>query len=214
MSVYHRGESEPMPGNKNSTLLVKEFRGSSKSSVLWTTAQAMSAWNETRAAFGSPIYVGYAFKRIWEGGHSDTSQHYAGVSFDVAQNLNNAGRAKLRRVASSLGVWKYVEPASLTPTWVHFDRRYGIPSCSGTKGYPAVKLGSISTYVLILQDSLGALGYKPGNLDGVFGQTTKKAVQSFQKKQGLTADGIVGCQTWAILTKKAVGIGRTNTVTD
>ncbi len=214
MQVYHRGENEPMPGNKKNSLLVREFRGSSKSAVLWTTAQAMSAWNETRAAYGQPIYVGYAFKRIWEGGHGNTSQHYAGVSFDVGQNLNNAGRARLRKVASSLGVWGYVEPASLTPTWVHFDRRYGTPACGGSSGYPKVQMGSISTYVLILQDALNALGYNAGHLDGIFGHTTKKAVLAFQKKQGLTADGIVGCTTWKLLAKKAVGIGRTDTVKD
>ena len=27
---------------------------------------------------------GYAFRRIWEGGHGTRSQHYAGVAFDVA----------------------------------------------------------------------------------------------------------------------------------
>ena len=69
-----------------------------------------------RSAWGKPIYVGYAFRRIGEGGHANQSQHYAGVAFDVAQNLDNAQRDQLRNLAESLGVWGYVEPAYLTPT--------------------------------------------------------------------------------------------------
>ena len=88
--TYRLNESDPMPYSYGTTLRVREFRGSSKSSVLWTTTRAMEAWNLTRRRWGRGIYVGYAYKRIWEGGHGNTSQHYAGVSFDVAQNLSSS----------------------------------------------------------------------------------------------------------------------------
>ena len=42
-----------------------------------------------------------------------------GVAFDVGQTLSNAQRNRLRNTARSSGVWSYVEPASLTPTWVN-----------------------------------------------------------------------------------------------
>lgn len=171
----------------------------------------MEAWNTTRSAFGRPIPVGYAFKRIWEGGHGAQSQHYAGTSFDVGQSLTNAERNALRNLATRLGVWTYVEPAYLTPTWVHFDRRSPNPACS-TGGYPRVHLGQRNTYVFVLQDALNALGYDAGGLDGVFGPHTRRAVIAFQRDNGLDADGIVGCQTWTTLTRRAVGIGQTNTV--
>ena len=73
---------------------------------------------------GGPIPVGFAFKRPWEGGHSNQSQHYAGVAFDVAQGWTNERRALLRNSAKTSGVWSYVEPVSITPTWVHFDKRF------------------------------------------------------------------------------------------
>ena len=41
-----------------------------------------------------------------------------GVAFDVGQTLSNAQRNRLRNTARSSGAWSYVEPASLTPTWV------------------------------------------------------------------------------------------------
>ena len=40
----------------------------------------------------------------------------------------------------------------------------GRPAC-GTAGYPLIKQGSISTYVLIAQDDLNTLGFTTGGLD-------------------------------------------------
>ena len=97
----------------------------------------MEAWNLTRRSYGKGIYIGYAFKRIWEGGHGTASQHYAGVSFDVGQNVSSTERRAIWNAANNTGAWGYVEPLNLTPTWVHFDRRYFRPACSGTtSGYP------------------------------------------------------------------------------
>lgn len=112
-----------MPYVTNRTLTVGEFRGSSKSPTLWTEKRCMQAWNSQRYAFGAPIPVGYAFKRPWEGGHSNFSQHYAGLAFDAGQTLTVARRAQLYTSALNSNVWSYVEPKSLTPTWVHFDKR-------------------------------------------------------------------------------------------
>ena len=120
-------ENDPMPYSTGTTLTVREFRGRSNSPVLWTTIAAMEAWNLTRRKYGKGIPVGYAFRRIWEGGHGTRSQHYAGVSFDVGQRLSQTQRTAIYRAARSTGAWGYVEPLSQTPTWVHFDRRYGTP---------------------------------------------------------------------------------------
>lgn len=134
------------------------------SPTLWTTKRSMQSWNTQRFIWGGPIPVGFAFKRPWEGGHSNQSQHYAGVAFDVAQGWTNARRAALRNSAKNSGIWSYVEPVSITPTWVHFDKRFGRPACS-SGGYPQLKRGSLSTYVLIAQDDLNTLGFSTGGLD-------------------------------------------------
>ena len=119
----------------------------------------------------------------------------------------------MRNLATTSGVWAYVEPASLTPTWVHFDKRFGVPSCP-TGGYMLIKQGSISNYVLIAQDDLNTLGYTTGGLDGIFGAQTRNAVISYQRSRGLSADGIVGCTTWRSLQENVVGTGRTSTTID
>jgi peptidoglycan hydrolase-like protein with peptidoglycan-binding domain len=50
--------------------------------------------------------------------------------------------------------------------------------------------------VRAVQNKLNSLGYNAGSADGYFGNNTKNAVQSFQRARGLSADGIVGPDTW------------------
>lgn len=213
MEVYYRDLSEAMPYNTGRTLTVREFRGASRSNTLWTTKRVMTSWNAQRALQGGPIPVGYAFRRSWEGGHSAQSQHYAGTAFDVGQTWTNAQRAALRSSAQNSGLWSYIEPVSISPTWVHFDRRQSPPACS-SGGFPTLKRGSLSVYVLIAQDGLNTLGYTTGGLDGIFGTRTYYAVRMYQASRGLTVDGIIGCNTWRSLQENVVGTGRTSTTLD
>lgn len=210
METFFRNENESMPYNTNGTLRVREFRGSSKSNILWTDKRTMQAWNSQRYIYGAPIKVGFAFKRPYEGGHGSQSQHYAGTAFDVGQGLTNAQRRVLRSSAQNSGVWTYVEPASLSPTWVHFDRRFGSPACSSGV-FPLIRRGSRGNYVCIAQDDLNTLGYRTGGLDGVFGEQTYNAVKRYQSSRGLSADGIIGCNTWRSLQENVVGTGSTST---
>ena len=209
-------ENDPMPYSTERTLTLREFRGKSGSPVLWTTIAAMEAWNLTRRKYGKGIPVGYAFRRIWEGGHGTRSQHYAGVSFDVGQSLTQSQRTAIYRAARSTGAWGYVEPLSQTPTWVHFDRRYGTPACSGTTaGYPTLRRGSRGCYVMILQDALSTLGYQTGSrIDGLFGTRTEEALRGYQRRTSLTVDGVCGCSSWKKITTAVIGIGRTKTTID
>lgn len=205
MERYYREEWQPMPYNVGGTLTVGEFRGSSKSNILWTDRRAMNSWNSFRNFYGAPIFVGYAFRRIWEGGHAPQSQHYAGLAFDLGHTLTAAQRNQLRNAAINSGVWSYVEPAYLTPRWVHVDDRFGTPACS-VGGFPPLFIGSKGVYVLVLQDALNALGYTIG-LDGIYGLNTSYAVRNFQRAQGLTISGNVNCDTWVRVTTLANGIG-------
>ncbi len=210
---YYKEENEPMPYTSNRYLTVGEFRGSSKARIIWTDRRYMETFNAFRRYYGKIIPVGYAFKRIWEGGHGKQSQHYAGGSFDCGQTLSAAARRQLWNAAKNFGRWSYVEPQSLTPSWVHFDKRLSPPACS-TGGYIRVSYGSRGVYVLILQDALNALGFTGSGLDGIFGQRTLNALRSFQRQNGLAVDGICGCQSWRSITNQVVGIGKTPTVID
>lgn len=66
-----------------------------------------------------------------------------------------------------------------------------------------LKSGSEGAQVKTVQRLLMALGYKlpKYGADGDFGSETISAVKSFQKAKGLSADGIVGADTWGALLK-------------
>ncbi len=57
------------------------------------------------------------------------------------------------------------------------------------------KIGSRGDEVKSIQSRLKSWGYYKGNIDGIYGTETKNAVIKFQKKNGLTADGIAGAKT-------------------
>jgi hypothetical protein len=59
---------------------------------------------------------------------------------------------------------------------------------------PQIQRGSKGKAVKILQIILGDL-----EVDGSFGPATQAATLAFQKKHGLTADGVVGPKTWRAL---------------
>ena len=61
------------------------------------------------------------------------------------------------------------------------------------------KIGSMGTEVEQIQTALKSRGYYNGNIDGIFGSQTKKAVTDFQRDNGLKVDGIAGKNTLAAL---------------
>lgn len=65
--------------------------------------------------------------------------------------------------------------------------------------YGQIKYGSRGDDVSELQKKLNENGYSL-TVDGDFGSETQKAVQDYQRKNGLTVDGIVGKNTWGKLT--------------
>lgn len=58
-----------------------------------------------------------------------------------------------------------------------------------------LKQGSTGDDVKTVQKKLKNWGYYTGSVDGIFGSKTKEAVKYFQRKNGLTVDGIVGTNT-------------------
>jgi peptidoglycan hydrolase-like protein with peptidoglycan-binding domain len=61
--------------------------------------------------------------------------------------------------------------------------------------WPLVKRGSRIFPVRPLQQLLRARGHRV-DVDGIFGPGTEAAVKTFQRNNGLGADGIVGPRTW------------------
>lgn len=65
----------------------------------------------------------------------------------------------------------------------------------------SVSWGSRGEEVRLIQSKLKQWGFYDGDVDGIYGSDTYRAIYDFQKKHGLTVDGKVGSQT-----RKALGI--------
>ena len=61
------------------------------------------------------------------------------------------------------------------------------------------KYGSRGSEVTTIQTKLKRWGYYNGNIDGIYGSQTLAAVKYFQRKNGLTEDGIAGPKTLAAM---------------
>lgn len=61
------------------------------------------------------------------------------------------------------------------------------------------RLGSRGEEVRKIQQRLKNWGYYSGSVDGIYGTQTQNAVKYFQRKNGLTADGIAGKNTLAAM---------------
>lgn len=72
----------------------------------------------------------------------------------------------------------------------------GIAGPATLAGCPTVRKGAQGNITKLLQERLVTLGYNTNGVDGIFGNGTKNAVIAFQKSKGLSADGIVGANTW------------------
>ncbi len=80
-----------------------------------------------------------------------------------------------------------------------FDKGLAVDGIWGPKTYAAcvnVRLGAKGKLTYILQAILYAKGYNTNGIEGIFGKGTASAVRKFQSDNGLSADGVVGKNTF------------------
>lgn len=65
---------------------------------------------------------------------------------------------------------------------------------------PLLKEGSQGAEVKGLQELLNSVSFSVGTVDGIFGPKMKATVIKFQQARKLTADGVVGANTWRSLS--------------
>lgn len=72
---------------------------------------------------------------------------------------------------------------------------------SGVVTMKTLRKNNKGTQVKVLQWLLNDNGFDCGTVDGIFGAKTLASVKAYQKAHGLTADGIVGRNTWTRLLR-------------
>lgn len=84
-----------------------------------------------------------------------------------------------------------------------FHKDLNVDGLRGPKTLDAcvtVKRGAKGNITKLIQERLNSVGFHI-SVDGIFGGGTENAVKVFQRNRGLSADGIVGRNTWDWLLK-------------
>lgn len=101
--------------------------------------------------------------------------------------------------ASTIAVVKELQKAlNARGAKLTVDGIYGNNTANACSRY-IVSKGSRNACVSWVQSRLNVKGYTCGQVDGIFGSGTRASVISFQKAKGLTADGVVGKNTYKAL---------------
>lgn len=133
-----------------------------------------------------------------QGGSADTAPQSYQAKF---QSWLNSGYSAGLTVD---GLWgpktrKAATTALQTELNAQFSKGLTVDGIWGSKTKAAcvnVRQGASGNLTRIIQGVLYCRGYDPRGFDGIFGSGCVAAVKSYQSAQGLTADGIVGKNTW------------------
>lgn len=182
LHVFERYELElleSMPYTHANALTVSDFRGDSRSSVLWTTKPAMDFWMSLHKQFPSLTPL-HAFSRIGEGRHVCFSKHYIGEAFDLPFPVNQ----------------------DCEPHESSFHISY-----TSSAAFPKIAYGSVHISVLLLQDALMTAGFDCEALDGHWGKLTERALCEFCKTHDISYNGTLTRYLWKRLLYCAAGLG-------
>lgn len=121
--------------------------------------------------------------------YGSTLENYLG------EKLETDGIYEEKSRAAAVCIWKDVSNrkngSNLNPSNKNF-----LDSCKKAAKKATIKQGTSGTYVYLVEFVLSAKGFYFGAMDASFGSGLTASVKSFQKEKGLTADGIVGPETW------------------
>ncbi|MDR0840699.1 MAG: peptidoglycan-binding protein [Christensenellaceae bacterium] len=204
---HHSGSflcAEDLPPLSHSRLRARDFFGQHAALLGWTDMRLLRAYDAVCAEFG-PIYVNFCFRRLggaqYGGVFAGQSAHYAGLALDMAQDLSDARKAKLRRFCVRSPLFSYVEPAYLSPACVHAEVSIA-PACGPHRGYPLLQAGSSGPHVFLLQDALLRCGINC-LLTGHFTVGTRRALLQYQAQRGLRAHGLADAALWQQIIAEA-----------
>lgn len=113
----------------------------------------------------------------------------------LGEKLETDGIYGEKSRAAAVCIWKDVSNrkngSNLNPANKNF-----LDSCKKAAKKATIKQGASGTFVYLVEFVLSAKGFYFGAMDASFGAGLTASVKSFQKEKGLTADGVVGPETW------------------
>ena len=124
------------------------------------------------------------------------------MSMVVAASVQNAPDPGAMPAYDEPTPTPYVQAApTATPTATATPRPTPVPTIDITPNpeYGTLQVGDRGDEVRRLQEELARYGYYEGDIDGVYGNQTRRAVEQFQYQHGLSADGMAGRITLTVL---------------
>lgn len=124
-------------------------------------------------------------------GNGDVRKTVLGNRYDEVQNKINTG-------SFDMAAWVRELQQECNRQRYSNQTVDGKPGKNTHAGCPTLRKGASGNITKLLQERLISLGYSCGDAgtDGKFGSGTEKAVEAYQRANNLTADGIVGQDTW------------------
>ena len=137
------------------------------------------------------------------------------LSFQSASGLKADGLAGAKTLAALVGAYNTALSGTTTGGSASAgSSASGNTTSNDTLGSRTLRKGDTGADVGELQQRLATLGFYTGTVDSSFGSGTLKAVKTFQQKNRLTADGVAGSRTFAVLlSSSVVDAGGTTTAT-
>lgn len=149
-----------------------------------------ATWYDIRTYNASGVQTGYYIGNS----NPNDSYYYVVTVMDDTARAGYSGSTKYKaKAAESSGL-----PVRTRIRYQNFDPRLA-------SNYLGDAYSNKNVLVSECQRALFYLGYDPGPIDGYWGPKTKQAVKTFQTRNGLGSDGIVGRNTWELLASIGKG---------
>ena len=133
-----------------------------------------------------------ALVQTWLNGIRDSCTWHAALTVDGKFGANAEKAVREFQLRYDLKEDGKVGANTWNVLYARYTAKHGL-----TVPYPGIVLrqGSSGGTVRLVQQKLNALGEKLST-DGKYGASTAAAVERYQRRNGLTADGAVGKATW------------------
>ena len=172
--------------------------------VIYPTIKLGSKGSDVKKAQQLLIAKGYSCGAAGADGDFGAATHNAVKKFQAANGLDADGIIGNATWAALLKT-EQTKPEQTEPEQTEPDKEpekpVGSSGSTCTVELPIIKQGNKGFTVVAVQMLLNKHDFSVKYTDGDFGPDTLAKVKAFQKAKGLTADGVVGSNTWAALLK-------------
>ncbi|WP_156069183.1 peptidoglycan-binding domain-containing protein [Faecalibacterium prausnitzii] len=133
-----------------------------------------------------------ALVQTWLNGVRDQCSYYPALTIDGHFGTRSENAVKEFQLRNSMNMDGKVGANTWNALYAKYTAKHGL-----AVPHPGIvmRTGMSGGTIQLIQQKLNTLGEKIGT-DGKFGSRTAAAVQRFQRRNGLTADGAVGKATW------------------